>query len=424
MRLRIFISHSTKTDFAQNYLDAVESSLADEFDVLLDQTGLQGGDDWREKIYKWMDQAHGAVVLLTQEALKSDFVPIELSVLSWRRCREPDFFLVPAFVGPINDEELSKGVIGQLALKTIQIIDGEQPAELAAKILTLLREQKSKRSTPRTAWERFEEYGERVLTEGRVSEKQIFEVYEMLRPHLTSDSHSLSSQCRGFFRLLVKSNILPIHSCQALRRLWDGGFQECRELLQLLAPCWVPEKLASPIATRALHKRERRAMRLDARDPLVVRLYICRSGCRSLSRSWPVCELSTPTEEDTVKDLTEQILEFLKPSHIRTGISSSFLRDQRRSPEEELCDQLKRRDEQNPPVPVFAVFPSGYIPDVDLLDAIRDKFPLLNIVVLTPSYAAEVRDDVASGFCELTSVGESAENDLVAEFYIASKDLC
>ena len=75
--IKIFISHSTKTEEAQEFLDAVKNVLDQDFDLRLDQISLEGGDDWRAQIYRWMYEAHGAVLLLTKEALQSKFVQME-----------------------------------------------------------------------------------------------------------------------------------------------------------------------------------------------------------------------------------------------------------------------------------------------------------------------------------------------------------
>ena|ERR1044072_1274569 len=97
--IKIFISHSTKTQEAEAFLQAVTKALEADFDVRLDKIGLQGGDDWRAKLYQWMDEVHGAVLLLTPEALTSEFVQLEASVLSWRRFRQPKFVLLPVLAG-------------------------------------------------------------------------------------------------------------------------------------------------------------------------------------------------------------------------------------------------------------------------------------------------------------------------------------
>ena len=78
---KIFISHSTKTAEARVFLDVLKQALTSHFKVLLDEEELEAGDDWREKIYEWIDDAHGAILLLTPEALKSKSVQIEASVL-------------------------------------------------------------------------------------------------------------------------------------------------------------------------------------------------------------------------------------------------------------------------------------------------------------------------------------------------------
>ncbi|HVG24517.1 MAG TPA: toll/interleukin-1 receptor domain-containing protein [Thermoanaerobaculia bacterium] len=82
-RPRIFISHHAADDSA--LLWRVHDALSDAgFDVLMDQARLKLGSDWRNEIYTWIQQAHGAVVLLTPKALTSDWVKFELAALASR----------------------------------------------------------------------------------------------------------------------------------------------------------------------------------------------------------------------------------------------------------------------------------------------------------------------------------------------------
>jgi hypothetical protein len=147
--IKIFISHSTKTEEAEVFLNAVRDALSADFDVRLDRTGLQGGDDWRGKLYRWMDEAHGAVLLLTSEALKSNFVQLEASVLVWRRFRQPSFVLVPVLVGEVDVADISKGIFGEMELSRIQAVNLDDPGSTALELLRCLRELKES-DTPRT----------------------------------------------------------------------------------------------------------------------------------------------------------------------------------------------------------------------------------------------------------------------------------
>ncbi|MFG0319420.1 MAG: toll/interleukin-1 receptor domain-containing protein, partial [Planctomycetota bacterium JB042] len=79
MRPRIFISHSAKEEGAGAFLDGLAAALEGEgFDVLLDRERLHAGDDWFGCISNWVEYCHGAIVLFSPAALRSEFVSFEV----------------------------------------------------------------------------------------------------------------------------------------------------------------------------------------------------------------------------------------------------------------------------------------------------------------------------------------------------------
>ena len=126
--IKIFISHSTKTEEAQEFLDAVKNVLDQDFDLRLDQISLEGGDDWRAQIYRWMYEAHGAVLLLTKEALQSKFVQMETTILTSRSFLQPEFALVPVLVGGVSVADTQTGLFGEMALSRFQFVNLKDPS--------------------------------------------------------------------------------------------------------------------------------------------------------------------------------------------------------------------------------------------------------------------------------------------------------
>jgi hypothetical protein len=99
---RIFISHSAKDapELLWQLHDAFEAAG---YRVLMDKARLGPGADWRNEIYTWIHRAHGAVILLSEAACRSEWVHFEISALAPRRWLEPDFPLVPVLVPPITE---------------------------------------------------------------------------------------------------------------------------------------------------------------------------------------------------------------------------------------------------------------------------------------------------------------------------------
>jgi hypothetical protein len=84
----IFISHSSRDDDAARALrERLSQVLAHEpyqHTILLDETGIQAGNLWRPKLYRWLAECGGAVLMLTEQALASEWVKKEAAILLWR----------------------------------------------------------------------------------------------------------------------------------------------------------------------------------------------------------------------------------------------------------------------------------------------------------------------------------------------------
>lgn len=121
---RIFISHSAKDAPALLWQlhDALEEAG---YRVLMDKARLGPGSDWRNEIYTWIHRAHGAVILLSEAACRSDWVFFEIAALAPRRWLEHEFHLVPVLVPPVTEALFQEGRFEpfDLARLQAQIVD-------------------------------------------------------------------------------------------------------------------------------------------------------------------------------------------------------------------------------------------------------------------------------------------------------------
>src|SRR4051812_16550940 len=132
---RIFISHSAKESYAQEALDLLESVLATNgFEVLLDRKRLQPGSAWRPELHGWMRRCHGAVVLFSEAALKSDWVLQAATILNFRRYGDDRVLLVPVFLPPVEQRHLQQNSFHAVALDEVQAIARVFSAEVAQTI--------------------------------------------------------------------------------------------------------------------------------------------------------------------------------------------------------------------------------------------------------------------------------------------------
>ena len=410
--IKIFISHSTKTVEAEKFLDAVELALREDacFDVRLDRGGLQGGDDWRAKLYEWMDEVHGAVLLLTAEALDSKFVQLEAGVLSWRRFRQPKFVLLPVLVGGVGVEDLSKGLFGEMELNRIQAVSLDDPAALAREVVRLLQVLKDEQVyRPRTAKEALEDRAANLLRGGGVTEKDLREVGREALGWTNEDFEDGTDYFEKFARELLRADIVT--ACRAIKMLAVGEMSGAKKLLDLVAPCWVEEEDAKPIAKLALSDLSRRALSLTTKEAWTLHTYIGRSFYTSLDVEYPVCPLVMPRYEDTLADFREQILGYFKPGHRLAAAASP----------EVIKRQIRKRNDK--PEPVFVVFPVGFVPDAKILDPLREEFDTVTFVVLAGEVPAEKLNVIADKVTQLKPVDPGREQDAYDEYMLVYADL-
>jgi len=398
--IKIFISHSTKTEKAQAFLDAVTKALETDFEVRLDQTGLQGGDDWRAKLYQWMDEVHGAVLLLTPEALNSKFVQLEASVLSWRRFRQPKFVLLPVLAG-VSVGDLSEGLFGEMELSRIQVLNLDDPTALAQEVAKLLKTLKD-RDMPRTAKEVLEDRVVKLLKKENTEE----DLRDAGLQHLgwvNQDFVAGIDYYEKFALDLLNADIGK--ACTAIKQLADQGMHDAMELLRLVVPAWVAEEEAKPIAHIALSEPTRRAVSLNAADRWSLHTYISRSCYKSLNHNLKVCELVQPGYQNSLLHFKQQILDCFKPSEYASGAKP---------------EDIKRRiEKRNLAEPVFVVFPPGFIPDPKILDDLRDEFSTVTFFVLAGDAPPEQLNPILDRVSLLKPLDPALRQNAEDEYEIA-----
>jgi hypothetical protein len=137
---RIFISHSAKSDTDRTYLNAIYDGLKDAgFRVWQDGRELNAGDDWNQRICNILVYCQGAVVLVSEESLRSPFVRFEISnlLLRWRRERDQHtqavlFPLCPVLLSETVD--LRSGFAGAIGFADDQFLGPCEPAKAVERL--------------------------------------------------------------------------------------------------------------------------------------------------------------------------------------------------------------------------------------------------------------------------------------------------
>ncbi|HKV10681.1 MAG TPA: toll/interleukin-1 receptor domain-containing protein [Thermoanaerobaculia bacterium] len=139
LKPRVFISHSAKQKEAQEVRDALKKALTETCEVLLDVETFRPGDGWRSAINVWLGACDAAVILLSEDALKSDYVAYEASILAYRKeAVTPSLLLLPVLLGDVSPDSLQKSHLSPARLTEWQAVQGA-PEQIVQLVLDRLK---------------------------------------------------------------------------------------------------------------------------------------------------------------------------------------------------------------------------------------------------------------------------------------------
>jgi hypothetical protein len=111
----VFISHSSHERFAEMVRDAVSHRLREaRFEVLVDADAIRPGEEWEPTLSRWLARCRAAVLLISHDALKSDWVQHEASILRWRRQVGATVTVIPVLVGGVTAQDVAASKLGDL----------------------------------------------------------------------------------------------------------------------------------------------------------------------------------------------------------------------------------------------------------------------------------------------------------------------
>ena len=149
MPRKLFISHSSRTDANLRLLGDLCAQLeqpGQNYALVYDRKGdIKAGDDWYNRIDRWMAECHAAVILFSRAAIyESDWVRKEAAILSWRKELQKHFVLIPVLLDGLKPEVLETDLFGILRIDARQCVTGSNdPLALAKSIREALDKQQN-----------------------------------------------------------------------------------------------------------------------------------------------------------------------------------------------------------------------------------------------------------------------------------------
>lgn len=300
-RRRIFLSHSNSDPDSPAYIEAIDAALtAAGFDVLVDRKRLEPGAKWRDDIYTWMGLCHGAVILVSEAAIRpgSIWVPRETTILLWRRALDPSFIVIPTCLGVVRPEDLKGGVFADLQLNEIQTA----PAKTTGELVAALTERFARLAAPRTPLELLASRLAEVLS--AVSDDAIEEAIEELPVDLglcrTTDSR------RGLALALLQVPLRKsLPALEILAEYIEGS--KADQILSIIAPSWVDLCAARWLADCGRRVNDKPAAVLNAATSFCARMYVDRASCRPPKTRWPIVNTTGVHGELVAQEIAAEV---------------------------------------------------------------------------------------------------------------------
>lgn len=237
----LFVSHSSRdNDFAKEIVALIEH--VSPCKAVLDARDLEQGDAWKPQLYQWMARCHAALILLTPEALASNWVLQEATVLRARKALEPGFRVFVVVAPDLKQTCAARWKLFEpLGLDEIQ---GSHTLD-AATIATMVGDAVKQmiQSQRRTLFERLNNLVADTLAELNAKPHTLAELSE----HLALDEAewiAISGRQQVVFDLLARRLCLgDLGGYAELRDFFavikPVGQDELRQMLHLLGSYWV-----------------------------------------------------------------------------------------------------------------------------------------------------------------------------------------
>jgi hypothetical protein len=352
-RPSIFISHSSKRlagadrsnadpakvarlDFAADVRDDIYERLNDigTLEAWLDQDRIEPGDEWRAKLHTQLARCHGAVLLLGEDSLASNWVRTEATILVWRRLRSPSLRIVPVLLGATSLENLETSGWGPLELTDLQFVRADTPdlsranrRDIVDQVVDKLRdlEPREEEDADLQRWIEDVQYRLREL-----EAPQLRRVAELLNVAPEDWNEDELQECRETLAIQLLASDLT-RALPALRELVALLRPNAKELVENIVPIWVDLEAARAVLATAQRPPAERFVAVGTRAGRLGQNYVQRAVC--CSPQYDTITVNPVVGEAMVDELVERYVE---------AITMKLALSERQSPDEVLRVTRKR----------------------------------------------------------------------------------
>lgn len=368
--MRLFISHSAKTERARSVLNHLRRRLGTASHSVFVDTDILVGDEWRSALYHELATCEAAIVLLDRTSLSRRWVQREVDVLLWRRAFDQCLDILPVVLDDTTMDVVRGFGFAEFTERQFLQADGLGPATVADQVAA--RFAAAPTATPALPGPRMEQWFddlEIVLTRigHRVKLRQA--ALELGVSPQDADKILL----RGGYRFLAHQFLgrsVDTAAVNAVSRiLYCSDVDTLRKLAGLIAPTWVDQSASRPLKS---HRPGSRLVAvLNARDFRTAVHYVQRATC--LDASVRTEQIPGVVGEDGPGELFAQcedaVLRLL-------GGEPPF---------DTLADVPPEEIRDGPSEPGYLIVDTSGLPTpavADVIERIRDRYRWLTVILL------------------------------------------
>lgn len=369
-RPKVFISHSAKDPLARRLMDSLADALnaTGKFDILLDKRALEPSDEWRAAIDEWILRCDAAVIILSKDAVESQYVLYETTLLRGRWKTRKDFTLIPIRFADVTTEML-EDAMGPLQLGEIQHVlvsreagdgDAKVAEETTRRVLELLKPLPDRFA----GRHEFEDALTTILYHQVATDEGLEEINKQLlggtmmagakRDKAVALARALLEldEARGVGRFVKIEPVMErMHNI-----ISNVGF--VRRVINIVTPfCWVDPETALNLLVIAARESQPRLVAWRRRWSLSEEMHLCRGYC---SRGFKLVVVSDSCSGQLKDDL----------EHVRRCLGERLCRDQDATEEriKTLINDLEAEGK-----PTFLVMPAKPV-DGEFIKALQAQW--------------------------------------------------
>jgi TIR domain len=271
----IFISHSSRDDeearVIRGLLSEVLAGEPHHHKILLDEDGIKAGNLWRPKLYGWLAECGGAVLLLTKQALESPWVRKEATVLLWRQALGSRVIIIPLLIGVSRHD-------AEMAFPAIEIFDRQY--------LRISDSADTKTAIGKVA----EQFSQAVDPEDLLGSwaKRLYSAISELDDYYQSELAQALHASEQTWPDTPDGRQLIVHALLHTTRMFDVQtavepvlrlFRHPPGFVRLVSPIGIPAEAAAGIMTACARAPGERVLVLTCTSPRTAVRYIRRASC-------------------------------------------------------------------------------------------------------------------------------------------------